>query len=339
MEVENQVSFISPMLQNTQFGNVDDETTITFKEDADTPMTIDASAPGDVIELSDDFDFDGYQVVRREFFAHTFEPSITFNNYKVYVNTACLNKFPHADCAQLLINRESHILALRPCAESERDAFAWRNTSGGKRKPRQVTGKFFFAKLFELMDWNIDYRYKLLGKVIHANDEYLIAFDLNASEIYQRIAKDGGKPKTARTPVFPAGWKDQFGLPYHEHQKSLQINIFDGYAIYGIKDSSVLGEVDQHGLRNIQAAKSCKVVGNLFPRPHIDVVVLRRKLGDPQISLCVQNGGLRTSTAQRGTGLDELIDPFLFETGLIVFKLTGGFLQRSQAGPGRRRGF
>lgn len=59
MEVENQVSFISPMLQNTQFGNVDDETTITFKEDADTPMTIDASAPGDVIELSDDFDFDG----------------------------------------------------------------------------------------------------------------------------------------------------------------------------------------------------------------------------------------------------------------------------------------
>ena len=102
MEVENQVSFISPMLQNTQFGNVDDETTITFKEDADTPMTIDASAPGDVIELSDDFDFDGYQVVRREFFAHTFEPSITFNNYKVYVNTACLNKFPHADCAPAL---------------------------------------------------------------------------------------------------------------------------------------------------------------------------------------------------------------------------------------------
>ena len=97
----------------------------------------------------------------------------------------------------------------------------------------------FFAKLFELMDWNIDYRYKLLGKVIHANGEYLIAFDLNASEIYQRIAKDGGKPKTARTPVFPAGWKDQFGLPYREHQKSLQINIFDGYAIYGIKDSTV----------------------------------------------------------------------------------------------------
>lgn len=117
-----------------------------------------------------------------------------------------------------------------------------------------MTGKFFFAKLFELMNWNIDYRYKLLGKVIHANGEYLIAFDLNASEIYQRIAKDGGKPKTAHTPVFPAGWKDQFGLPYHEHQKSLQINIFDGYAIYGIKDNTVSSTTSEESATPVQAA-------------------------------------------------------------------------------------
>ena len=239
MEIENQSTFISQMLQDLQAGVGDEESKSPLMEDSVTPMTMDKLALGDVIELSDEFDFDGYQVVRREFFAHTFEPSITFNNYKVYVNTACLNKFPHADCVHLLINRESRILALRPCAESARDAFAWCNTSGGRRKPRQVTGKFFFAKLFELMDWNLDYRYKLLGKVIHANGESLIAFDLNASEIFQRIAKDGGKPKTTRIPVFPAGWKDQFGLPYHEHQRSLQINIFDGYAIYGIKDNTV----------------------------------------------------------------------------------------------------
>lgn len=85
---------------------MNEETTIYFAEDVAAPMTIDAAAPGDVIELSDEFDFDGYQVVRREFFAHTFEPSITFNNYKVYVNTACLNKFPHAECVQLLINQD-----------------------------------------------------------------------------------------------------------------------------------------------------------------------------------------------------------------------------------------
>ena len=103
--------------------------------------------------------------------------------------------------------------------------------------------------------------------------------------------------------------------------------------------ASVFGEVDQHGLGNIQAAKSCKVMGDLFPCAHVNIIVLGRKLGDPQISACVQNGGLRTSATQRGAGLDKLIDPFLLETGLIVFELAGSLLQRSQAGPGRCWGF
>ena len=80
------------------------------------------------------------------------------------------------------------------------------------------------------MGWNLDYRYKLLGRIIHARDEWLIAFDLTATEVYQRVQKDGQKPKSSRTPVFPEGWKMQFGLPFREHQKSMQVDIFEGYA-------------------------------------------------------------------------------------------------------------
>ena len=54
-------------------------------------------ANDEIIDMGDDFNFDDYQVVRREFFAHIKEPSITFNECKVYVNTACLNKFPNND--------------------------------------------------------------------------------------------------------------------------------------------------------------------------------------------------------------------------------------------------
>ena len=86
------------------------------------------------------------------------------------------------------------------------------------------------------MGWNPNYRYKILGKLIRANGEYLFVFDLTSTEVYQRIIKEGVKPKTSRTPVFPAEWQDQFGVPYEEHKRSLQINIFDNYAVYGIKD-------------------------------------------------------------------------------------------------------
>ena len=95
------------------------------------------------------------------------------------------------------------------------------------------------------MEWNPDYLYKILGRLIHANGQYMIAFDLNATETYQRTFPEGSKPKTSRTPVFPAGWQDQFGLPYKEHQLSMQINIFDGYAIYSIKDTSASEAADE----------------------------------------------------------------------------------------------
>jgi len=238
MDIENR-TILEQMLQDMKSGHINDETSIPLIAEEISPSEIDPDAPGDVIEVDGEFDFEGYQVVRREFFAHTFEPSITFNNYKVYVNTACLNKFPNADFVQVLVNRDRKILAIRPCAETERDAFTWCTAGSGKRKPKQITCKLFFAKICSLMEWNLDYRYKLLGKVIHANGEYLIAFDLSATEVYQRIRKEGEKPRSSRIPVFPDGWKDQFGLPYKEHQKSLQINIFDGYAIYGIKENTI----------------------------------------------------------------------------------------------------
>ena len=36
----------------------------------------------ELIEMSEDFSLEDFQVVRREFFAHTREPAVTFNNRK-----------------------------------------------------------------------------------------------------------------------------------------------------------------------------------------------------------------------------------------------------------------
>lgn len=192
------------------------------------------------IELEEDaFSYEGYQVVRGEFFAHIYEPSVTFNNCKVSVNTACLNKLPTVDYVQFLINPDAKKLAVRPCREDEKDSFLWCTAPGAKRKPRQITCRIFFAKIVELMGWNPNYRYKLLGKLIRRGEEYLYIFDLTATEVYQRIVKEGVPSRNSRTPVFPAEWQNQFGLPVEEHRKQLQINIFNGYTVFGLKDSSV----------------------------------------------------------------------------------------------------
>lgn len=202
-----------------------------------------AEQPDDVIRLAHSFNYEGYQVVRQEFFAHVNEPAVTFNNYKFYGNAACLRRFPTTDFVQVLINRERKLLVLRPCREEERDAFPWRTQSS--KKPKQATCRLFFAKVFEWMGWDPAHRYRLLGKVVQAAGERLLVFDMTATEIYQRVGKDGEKPKTSRSPLFPAEWKNQFGLPYSEHQKSLRVNLLDGYAIYGLVESQAHSETEQ----------------------------------------------------------------------------------------------
>lgn len=203
------------------------------------PLNGQAPAPVEDAIQDDNFSYDGYQVVRGEFFAHVNEPSITFNNCKVSLNTACLKRLPDVDYVQILVNKEDKKLAVRPSNEDEKDSFLWCTTKSSKRKPKQITCRMFFAKVVQLMEWNPDYKYKLLGKLIRSGDEYLFVFDLTSTEIFPRILHDGEKPKTSRTPVFPAEWQNQFGMPVEEHRKLLQVNIFEGYTVFGIKDKSV----------------------------------------------------------------------------------------------------
>lgn len=212
--------------------------------DTQTPLlTEDPNKPllkkdEELLDASQDFNFDDFQVVRREFFSHLREPSITFNNYKFTVNSACLARFPSAEHVQILINRQKKILALRPCNELDRDSFQWCTLSKGRRKARLITCKLFFAKIVDLMGWEPEHKYKLLGKLVHANGEYLLAFDLTSTEIYRRAESEDAKSRTSRVPQYPLEWQNQFGMPVNEHRKSLQVNIFDNYAVFAVRDTS-----------------------------------------------------------------------------------------------------
>lgn len=185
---------------------------------------------------------EGFQVVRREFFAHTKEPAISFSRYLVYVNTACLQPFENADRVQVLINPETYILALRPCRDSLRDSLFWCGISGGRRKPRKNTCRLFFLKIAAMMGWDQNFRYKLLGRLVQADGEALLVFDLTAAEAYPL----GGK---SPAPILPRDWRGQFGLPVEKHAQALEIPIFDSHSIYAIGEDYAAGEVDYGSAR------------------------------------------------------------------------------------------
>ena len=214
------------------------------------------------IELAKDFSYEGYQVVRRELFAHLREPAVVIRRDSVTFNTACIAGLEDAVYIQILVNQDNKRMVVRKCEENDKDALRWCVAKPDKRKSRKMTNKIFSAMMYEMMGWNLDCRYKILGHKITFEDETIYVFDLMETEIFLDIKGKKAKKDTEsqfttdkannieetasnstdnersveeikrknRIPFYPKEWKDSFGLPVEEHRKALEINMLDGYA-------------------------------------------------------------------------------------------------------------
>ena len=214
------------------------------------------------IELAEDFSYEGYQVVRRELFAHLREPAVVIRRDSVTFNTACIAGLEDAVYIQILVNQDNKRMVVRKCEENDKDALRWCVAKPDKRKSRKMTNRIFSAMMYEMMGWNLDCRYKILGHKITFEDETIYVFDLMETEIFldikgKRAKKDTESQFTTekansveetasnsidnersveeikrknRIPFYPKEWKDSFGLPVEEHRKALEINMLDGYA-------------------------------------------------------------------------------------------------------------
>ena len=178
------------------------------------------------------FSFDGYQVVRREFFSHRYDPTLTIKGNSIVFNNACISRLEQVVYVQVLVNPMTEKLVIRPCEEGARDAIRWCIAHDDKRKSREITCGLFTAKLYEMMGWEALYRYKLQGTRINYHGEQLYVFDLTNTEIFLPAVKDPDDPnarvRRGKT-VYPADWRDSFGIPVRAHAASVQINLMDGY--------------------------------------------------------------------------------------------------------------
>lgn len=213
------------------------------------------------LELAQDFSYDGYQVVRRELFAHLREPAVVIRRDSVTFNTACIAGLEDAVYIQILVNQDNKRMVVRKCEENDKDALRWCIEKPDKRKSRKMSNKLFSAMMYDMMGWNTDCRYKILGHKITHEDETMYIFDLLETEIFmdtkrkkkanpdslekkeelvtaetdqtpeqnqEKIAAKVAR-KLNRIPFYPNNWKDSFGLSVEEHKKALETNITDGY--------------------------------------------------------------------------------------------------------------
>ena len=142
---------------------------------------------------------------------------------------ACLHRFPGVTHVQFLVHSQQKRLIIRPCKSDTPDSLRW--AIGGEEKEiknREMVCKIFAAKVFDLMGWKPQYRYKILGKPAVYGNEALYLFKLTDFELFD-VNPTSKKTKT----FYPEDWRNCFGTPVESHEQEYKIDLADGYISTG----------------------------------------------------------------------------------------------------------
>lgn len=178
----------------------------------------------------DKFDYEGYEVVRREFFSKVNCPAITLKYGSVHFNVRAIRKLNECRFIQILINTGKKLLIAKPCEEDEKDSVQWSKVNKyGKVEPRKITGKIFTAQLFNDMQWGINTTIKILGTLLKCKDEKIFVFELVNAEAYLSIsAPSPNNPKhRERIPLTPSNWQGHYGETYENSRVEI-VKTFEG---------------------------------------------------------------------------------------------------------------
>ena len=173
--------------------------------------------------------YKGYMVVRREFISNRFDPTLTIRENNISFNATCINQLEGVVYINLLVNPTEHRLVIRPCKQGVRDSIRWCTAKTDKRKSRQITCPDFTMKLYNLMGWARDHRFRLQGTQIPYKNEQIFIFDLDAKEEYEcsGMTKKGRRQFNKRS--LPEEWKGSFGMSVEEHEAFMNIDLENGY--------------------------------------------------------------------------------------------------------------
>ena len=199
---------------------------------------------------SGDFDLRKYQVARSQFFDGSNIISMTLSINNIVFSSECIKKFPKTQFIEMLINPSKKMFAVRQSNRNVcRNAVQWSKYKGGNLLARNISGAAFIPTIYEIMDWNINHKYRLRGEVYANEDEILITFNMSETEIF--IANDNEKQKYLKKMkpftkgpkkdimAFPSDWVNTFGNNYYRQAQAKELAILKSKKDWRISEAGI----------------------------------------------------------------------------------------------------
>lgn len=189
---------------------------------------------------SGDFDLRKFEVARSQFFDTTHKLCATFSPENIQFSTECIRKFTKTLYVEMLVNPNEKLFAIRPCSEELRNAIQWARIHNKLYISRKISCSAYVKTLYELFGWHPEYKYRVRGVRRQKDNEILMIFDMNETEIFisQNDDETSEKPVLKNLKPFTNGpnkdimaypntWANNFGNNYYRQIQARELAILN----------------------------------------------------------------------------------------------------------------
>lgn len=185
-----------------------------------------------MLALRTNFTWEGYQVVRKEYSASRYDPSLTIRPDSIFFNNACLKEYQAVTHVLLHFHPEIKVLVITPCSPATKDALRWCVIRDDEsRGARQITCPDLVKKLYPVLGWDISFRYRIQGFHVDADGEDGFMFDLPLAKPFVPQKRDPvtGKVIPTEQPPGPLDNEESFGSSVEDHRAAMHISLKNGF--------------------------------------------------------------------------------------------------------------
>ena len=181
--------------------------------------------------LADLSELDDYQQVPAEFLSPTFKPKVTFNLDSVTFNAACVRLFPDTQYVKFLIHPFRKRVVILEADQYTKDGLKFAVHKNGKNQSRRCLARVVCGKVFDLMEWHGQDRYKVMCEYQELQGVKLMVFNLSEFErvVEEESVNADGKKKKKRRIYLPPNWENLFGDPYKGQAEKYKVDLSEQY--------------------------------------------------------------------------------------------------------------
>lgn len=180
---------------------------------------------------------DGYEIPPRTQFSMLKKPAVSFKFKEMTFNMACIRLFEGVQHILPIVHKEKRRLAIVTCSEEESGSVEWARKKGDVWINKTIISLEFISKIYDMMNWNKDCRYKVLGRVAMSKKGPILVFDFPEAIMFsalpiEYVDKTTGEIKKRRVTYYPDEYKNRIGKSYNDYAASQQLNLFENLEEY-----------------------------------------------------------------------------------------------------------